>query len=174
MWNQSLIIILLGVGIIIFGGVNYYRVRILSFDKVPESAQIKIRNVDSPVKILIPSVKINLTVDPGGITDGVWQISASDATFLTTSAPPGEKGNTVIYGHNKKAIFGNLPYLSIGQKITVITKSGKTYNYIATEKFFVGPDRVDLISPTSDEELTVYTCWGIFDSQRAVVKAKRI
>lgn len=130
--------------------------------------------MDTPVEIIIPSIQIDLKVEPGQIKDRVWLISDSEATFLNTSAIPGTNGNTVIYGHNKKAIFGSLPYLSLGQKIIIKTKSGKIYNYIADQKYFVGPDRVDLVSPKNSDELTIYTCWGLFDSQRAIVTAKPI
>lgn len=171
-YKKSIILISLGLVLLAFGGINYYRVRILSFKKIPEAAQIKVTEIDPPVEIIIPSVEIGLPVAPGGITNGVWEISEKDATFLVTSSPPGTGGNTVIYGHNKKAIFGNLPYLSIGQKISIKTQSGKIYVYEATQKYFVGADRVDLVSPTDHEELTIYTCWGLFDSQRAVIKAK--
>jgi len=139
---------------------------------VPPEVQKSTENLDVPVEILIPSIQIDLKVDPGQIKDGVWLISDTEATFLNTSAAPGTGGNTVIYGHNKKVIFGNLPYLSLGQKISVKTKSGKIYNYITDQKYFVGPDRVDLVSPTKDDELTIYTCYGLFDSQRVVIKAK--
>lgn len=171
LWNQSLFIILAGLAVMIFGGINYYRVRILSFTKVPPAAAQKTANIDVPVEIIIPSLKIDLPVDPGEIKDGVWQISNSNATFLDTSAIPGQ-GNTVIYGHNLKKIFGNLPYISIGQNIIVKTKSGKTFIYEVTQKYFVSPDRVDLISPSEYAELTAYTCWGFFDNQRAVVVTK--
>jgi len=110
----------------------------------------------------------------GTIKDGVWQISYDNPTFLDSSARPATGGNIVIYGHNKKAIFGNLPYLSLGQKIIVKTADGKTYTYEAYWKDFVASDRVDLVSPEPMEELTIYTCWGLFDSRRAVIKAKRI
>lgn len=169
--GSSLLFVFLGVTIFLFGFINYYRVRVLSFSKVPPEAVRSTQNLDIPAEVSIPSLKIDLPVDPGQIKDGVWQISGSNATFLDTSAVPGSGGNTVIYGHNKKIIFGNLPYLSVGQKIIVKTKSGKVFNYVAKEKFFVGPDRVDLVSPSSGEELTIYTCWGIFDSQRAIIKA---
>lgn len=139
---------------------------------MPTVAATSTQDVDTPVEVLIPSIQIDLKVDPGEIKDGVWLISNTNATYLNTSAPPGTTGNTIIYGHNKKAIFGNLPYLSIGQKIIVKTKSGKIYNYQAKDKYFVGPDRVDLVSPTTSEELTIYTCYGLFDSQRAVIVAK--
>jgi len=113
-------------------------------------------------------------VDPAEIKNGVWQISYQNATFLSSSATPGSGGNVVIYGHNKTAIFGNLPYLSIGQQIYIKTGDGKIHKYEVYKKDFVGPERVDLISPTDKEELTVYTCWGIFDQSRAVIKAKPI
>jgi len=174
LWNKSLISILIGVTLLIFGSINYYKARILSFNKVPVATQKMTENSDIPVEIIIPSINIDLKVDPGEIKSGVWQISAVNATFLASSAIPGNNGNTVIYGHNQKIIFGNLPYLSIGQKIIVKTKSGKIYNYIAKNKYFVGQDRVDLVSPTNEEVLTIYTCWGLFDSQRVVVIANRL
>ena len=172
--NFSLVLVFIGFFLLSFGAVNYYLVRILSFSKVPVAAAQSVQNLDIPVEIIIPSIQIDLKVEPGQIKDGVWLISDSSATFLNTSAAPGSGGDTVIYGHNKKAIFGNLPYLSLGQKIIVKTQNGKIYNYVADQKFFVGPDRVDLVSPSSTEELTIYTCWGLFDSQRAVVKAKPV
>ena len=127
-----------------------------------------------PTHISIPSIGIDLPVDVGEIRDGVWQISYGSPTFLNTSARPGTGGNVVIYGHNKKVIFGNLPYLSIGQKIILKTQSGKLYTYEAYQKDFVKSDRIDLVSPTNKEELTIYTCWGLFDNQRAVIKAKPV
>jgi len=172
--KSSLFLILLGLIIFSFGAINYYRVRILSFSKVPEAVASSTQNLDIPVEIIIPSIQIDLKVEPGQIKNGVWLISDSTATFLNTSAVPGGSGNTVIYGHNKKVIFGNLPYLSLGQKITIKTQSGKILTYIADAKYFVGPDRVDLVSPTKTPELTIYTCWGIFDSERAVVIARPI
>lgn len=127
-----------------------------------------------PFQITIPSIAVNLPIDIGEIKDGVWKISYSNATFLDGSGRPGGAGNTVIYGHNKKAIFGNLPYLSLGQYIYVKTADGVMHKYEAYQKDFVGPDRVDLVSPTNKEELTIYTCWGLFDTHRVVVKAKPV
>jgi sortase A len=168
------VLVLIGLLIFSFGAFNYYRVRILSFSKVPASASKSTQNLDIPVEIIIPSIKMDLRVDPGQIKDGVWQISDNNATFLDTSAVPGGGGNIVIYGHNKKAVFGNLPYLSLGQKISIKTKSEKIYTYVVYQKHFVSPERVEAVSPTNTEVLTVYTCWGLFDSQRAIITAKPI
>ncbi len=172
-FKKPLLLLSLGIVLIFFGGLNFYRARILSFSNVPESSQ-SLKKGDTPVGITIPSIKIDLMVDPAEIKNGVWQISYQNATFLSSSATPGSGGNVVIYGHNKTAIFGNLPYLSIGQQIYIKTGDGKIHKYEVYKKDFVGPERVDLISPTDKEELTVYTCWGIFDQSRAVIKAKPI
>lgn len=170
----SSVLIFLGLLIFLFGSFNYYRIRILSFNKTPDVVDLAKQNLDMPVEIIIPSIQTDLTIDPGTIQNGVWQISDTKATFLDTSATPGSAGNTIIYGHNKKAIFGNLPYLSVGQKISVKTKSGTIYKYIVTDKYFVNPNRVDLVSPTMVKELTIFTCWGLFDNQRVVIKAKPV
>ncbi|MCX6704230.1 MAG: sortase [Candidatus Woesebacteria bacterium] len=171
--NRPTLLISLGLFIFFVGASHYYQIRILSFTKPVADAQTT-RVGELPAQITIPSIGIDLPIDLGEIKDGVWQISYSNPTFLNTSARPGTGGNVVIYGHNKKVIFGNLPYLSIGQKIFIKTVDGKIYTYIAYQKDFVGSDRVDLVSPTNTEELTIYTCWGLFDTRRAVIKAKPI
>ncbi|KKU10294.1 MAG: Peptidase C60 sortase A and B [Candidatus Woesebacteria bacterium GW2011_GWB1_45_5] len=170
--QRPLLLLFLGLFIFFVGASNYYRVRILSFNNAPSGAVVSAD--DPPVQITIPSIDIDIPVEPASIKDGVWEISYKNATFLNTSGTPESGGNIVVYGHNKKAIFGNLPYLSLGQKIIVKTQNGKTYEYEAYQKDFVGPDRVDLVSPTTYEELTIYTCWGLFDSQRVVIKAKPV
>lgn len=126
---------------------------------------------ENPTQIIIPSIKIDLPIDEGSIKDGVWEISYQNATHLESSANPGSNGNIVIYGHNKRAIFGNLPYLKVGEKISIKTSEGKIHQYKVVDKLWVGPDRIDLVSPKDTEELTIYTCWGLFDSQRVVIKA---
>ncbi len=172
--NSSIVLIFLGFFLISFGAINYYRVRVLSFTKTPSQATQSGENYKLPEEILIPSIGIDLPVDVGEIKDGVWQISYNHPTFLNSSARPGSGGNIVIYGHNKKAIFGNLPFLSLGQKIYIKTTTNKVYVYEVYKKESVNPDRVDLVSPTDNEELTIYTCWGLFDTQRIIIKAKPV
>lgn len=164
------LILLLGILLLSYGGFNYYKVRILSFKSTPmETSQVQ---GELPVQITIPSINIDMPVETGSIKNGVWEISYNSPTFLLSSARPGTGGNIVIYGHNKKAIFGNLPYLSLGQKIYIKDAKGSIRAYEAYQKDFVEPNRIDLVSPTNKEELTIYTCWGLFDRQRVVIKAK--
>lgn len=171
--KKSLLLTTSGLFLFFVGASHYYQLRILSFSgHVVASGTIQKGSL--PTQITIPSVKIDEPIDVGTIKDGVWLISYDKPTFLDSSARPGTGGNIVIYGHNKKAIFGNLPYLSLGQKIVVKTADGKTHTYEAYWKDFVGKERIDLVSPENKEELTIYTCWGLFDSQRAVIKARPI
>ena len=167
------LLISFGVFIFFVGASRFYQTRILSFTKPITVAQTSQKG-ELPTHISIPSIGIDLPIDLGEIRDDVWQISYANPTFLNTSARPGAGGNVVIYGHNKKIIFGNLPYLSIGQKILLTTSDAKIYTYEVYQKDFVNPNRIDLVSPTNKEELTIYTCWGLFDNQRAVIKAKPI
>lgn len=171
--KRPLLLVSLGLFIFLVGASHYYQIRVLSFTKPVAEAQTALKG-ELPVQIIIPSINIDVKVDIGEIKDGVWKVSYDNPTFLNTSARPNGGGNIVIYGHNKKAIFGNLPYLSLGQEIILKTKDNKIHKYVAYQKDFVSPERVDLVSPTNYEELTIYTCWGLFDSQRVVVKAKPI
>lgn len=171
--NYAHIFIVAGVLLFLLGAYNYYKLRVLSFSRSPNIVTTPQRG-DLPVHITIPSVKIDQPIESAMIKDGIWEISYDQATFLNTSARPGGGGNIVIYGHNKKAIFGSLPYLGVGQKIFIKTEDGKVYVYEVTTKDFVPPDRMDLVSPTNYEELTIYTCWGALDRMRVVVKAKPV
>lgn len=171
--KKPLLVVSFGLFVFLVGASHYWQIRILSF-RGPVAASKSIQRGSLPVQIVIPSINIDKPVDVGTIRDGVWQISYDNPTFLDSSARPGTGGNIVIYGHNKKAIFGNLPYLSLGQKIIIKTADGEIRTYIAYWKDFVGSERVDLVSPENFEELTIYTCWGLFDSRRAVIKAKPV
>lgn len=166
------LLIFIGLTIFSFGAVNYYRIRILSFNNTPKEVETK--NNEIPVQITIPSLNLELPIDQGEIKNGVWGISEKNATHLKTSANPRGGGNIVIYGHNKTAIFGKIPSLKIGEEINIKTSSGDIYKYKLTNKLWVKPDRIDLVSPTTNEELTLYTCGGLFDSLRVVLKASPV
>lgn len=175
-FSSSFFFVFIGCAIFSFGLINYYRLRILSFTgEVKTSQEVSKDNKeevrDNPVRVIIPSIDIDMPLDGAIIKDGVWTISYKNASYLLSSSYPGRGGNIVIYGHNKQVIFGNLPYLSVGQDIILKTESGKEYTYTVYDKQFVNPKRVDLVSNTDHEELTLFTCYGLFDGQRVVVKA---
>ena len=126
----------------------------------------------APVKIDIPKVNLHLPVSETTVTDGTWEISPDGASHWDNSANPGEAGNIVIYGHNKTNLFGPIRWLSLGDEIILTDAQGNEHNYRITETVTVPPTQTEYILPKDEEILTLYTCTGLFDSQRYLVIAK--
>lgn len=149
----------------------YYSRAILSFSKSPVALQ-DVHTQPNPKRIIIKDIKIDLDITEGRIVSGIWEISDKNATHLNISANPGENGNVIIYGHNKKVIFGSLPYLRVGSTVEIVTDDQKSHLYKVTKKETVKPDNVSFIQPTDHEALTIYTCTGLLDSKRFVAIAE--
>lgn len=159
--------------LLIFVGVFYYfyAETVLSFKASPVVvAQAELRGA-TPTHITIPNLKVGLDITPTFIQDGIWQVSDTTAAYLESSARPEEGGNIIIYGHNKRELFGPLRLIKLGDTINLTADDGKQYAYKVAEVRTVSPDAINEVMPTDYEVLTVYTCTGIFDSQRLVIKA---
>lgn len=126
-----------------------------------------------PIHIGI-GTRISLPVVEAGRENGVWAISQTSANHVRQSALPNEKGNIIIYGHNLKRIFGYLTDTKIGDIIRIRMTDGTLYKYKVKETHYVSPSNTTLLAPTKDEVLTVYTCAGLLDSLRFVVRAVRV
>ncbi|GIK83733.1 MAG: hypothetical protein BroJett025_03550 [Patescibacteria group bacterium] len=100
-----------------------------------------------------------------------WTISETEASYLKQSAKPGENGNIIIYGHNKREIMGNIRALKGNEVITITTENGDKHQYKIKLITEVEPNQVTYLLPTSQETLTLYTCSGFMDSKRFIVQA---
>jgi len=168
--KEAVFYIVLGVLLIsLFVGYRLNRARILSFAGTPGNASVS--GLSKPVSIEIPSLKVSLAVEEAAIKNGIWQISPKNVSHLETSAVPGQGGKIVIYGHNKASILGNLRLIKVGEKIYLKNQSGKIYSYMVEKTVVVSPKEIQYVEKTSEEVLTLYTCTGLFDSQRFVVIA---
>jgi LPXTG-site transpeptidase (sortase) family protein len=157
---------------------NLIRLRSLRLDQdvVQEYlSQASIQNVapNYPVHVTIPWF-VDVDIDPQVYQNGSWTISEDHASYLTASALPGNPGNIIIYGHNKRSILGNIRALKGYEKITLTMAGGSTRMYQIESISEVSPSKTKLLSPTTSETLSIYTCSGLFDSQRFVVVAKPI
>ena len=123
-----------------------------------------------PVHITI-GTRISLPVVEAGKVDGTWAISQTSANYVHESATPGTAGNIIIYAHNSDNLFGKLDKVTIGDTITVRTTDGNLHRYIVASVSWVTPGHTELLAPTTVETLTLYTCAGILDSLRIVVRA---
>jgi sortase A len=93
-------------------------------------------------------------------------------THFLASAPIGQ-GNAVLYGHDDidGSVFSRLGELQAGDLIT-ISLPGVTQSYRVTDRKIVTPKAVEILAPTSDIRLTLFTCWpNNVDTKRVVLTA---
>jgi len=147
-----------------------------------------------PDRIVIPAIKLNAPIRQAalkeieiqGKTFNQWVAPRSFAAGqITTSAPLGAVGNTVLIGHHNiyGEVFGHLVDLNVGDQITVYSGDQK-FLYGITQKLILReqgePLEVRLknaqwIGPTQDERLTLVTCWPHdSNTHRLIIVAMRL
>lgn len=126
-----------------------------------------------PVRVIIPSLAIDVVVKPAKVINGKWEIFEDSASYGVGSANPGENGNIVVFAHARWGLFLPLRKITKGTKIYILTKKG-WYNYEVSETKEVKPIDVSVIQPTIDETITLYTCSGFADTKRLIVTGKRV
>lgn len=128
---------------------------------------------DLPERIILPSQKIDLQVKESKIINGYWEVFDDVAAWGEDSGIPGSVGNQVVFAHAREGLFLPLKEAKIGEKIYIFTKE-KWFVYEIKEIKEVFPNQKEVIEPTLDETLTLYTCSGFNDSKRLIIVAKRI
>jgi LPXTG-site transpeptidase (sortase) family protein len=95
-------------------------------------------------------------------------------THYAFSSPIGS-GNAVLYGHDdiEGSVFSSIKDLKPGDEVDVADASGSVTAYHVTGKpAIVPPTAVQILQPTNDVRLTLFTCWPNWvDTQRVVVTA---
>lgn len=167
-----LILICIGVVLLSYYLVHsyfYWRSLRLSSNQVQRVIQPD-RTVFEPNHIFIRWF-VDSPIEPMALTGTTWGISPTKVSYLLSSGLPGKGGNIILYGHNTRQILGNIRALKGGEKITITTNEGKEYYYTVQSFQEVQPTDARLLQPTTTEVLTMYTCSGIFDSLRFIVRA---
>lgn len=143
--------------------------------KVSKELTKKIETIgeEIPVRIIIPKLSIDIPVTESKVVDGYWELSDDSASFGLGSAFPGDLGNSVIFAHAREKLFGPLKRISLKDNIHILTKR-HYFSYEVTEVKAVYPNQIEVVAPTVDERITLFTCSGFLDNQRLVVIAKRI
>jgi len=147
-----------------------------------------------PKRLTIPKLGIDAPVsrvqlysrEQDGQTYYQWQVPRSyEIGWHETSALLGTNGNTVLNGHNNiyGQIFRDLIDLEIGEEI-IVYDDVRPYTYQVTQREIMPENGQPLevrlenakwIKPTSDERLTLVTCWPFTtNSHRLVVIAKPV
>ena len=122
--------------------------------------------------LLIPSIGVKTQVLEG---DDISILDRKEGVWHQEGEP--NSGNLVIAGHRFKYLppntttFYNLDQLKSGDTIT-LWWNGQRHSYRMVKSFTVNRDAVDILNPSSQEQLTIYTCTDLNASQRQVVVAK--
>ena len=120
-------------------------------------------------QLIIPKISVNAPViaDVNG-SDKVAYFKALEngVAHFQGTAKPGEKSNIFIFGHSSfyadspgsyKEVFKNLEKLEIGDEI-ILWYRQKEYKYKVIASKVVNPDEVEVLKPTSSEQVSLMTC----------------
>jgi LPXTG-site transpeptidase (sortase) family protein len=83
-------------------------------------------------------------------------------------------GNAVLYGHDdiEGSVFARLKDLKAGDAVHITAVDGTTVAYQVISRTIVPATAVQILQPTGDVRLTLFTCWPNWvDTQRVVVTA---
>ncbi|MEM7031834.1 MAG: sortase [Chloroflexota bacterium] len=157
----------------------------------PTATPAPILTSAEPSHVVIPAVNINTQVIPvgwrlveqNGIQYSIWDVADYAIGWHNTTAKLGQAGNTVMAGHHNinGEVFRDLVNVEVGDE--VIVYSGDTpYRYTIELKTIVKekgePPEVrrknaQWIAETTDERITMVTCWPFTNNtHRVIVVAK--
>lgn len=166
-------LIIFGLGCYIFGAFliwernNPNRLAFKSYSGNYKSVRVS----NPPTRIIIKDLGIDLPIYPAKMINNEWQTTTQGASYIISSPIPGDTGNSIIYGHDWASLFGPLLNARRGGKVE-IEFADKTRKIFVIENTLVVPgNELDILAPTKDRRITLYTCTGFWDSQRMVAIA---
>lgn len=143
---------------------------------VPAESEFPVPTVSGiPTGISIPSVNIQLTVEPGRYdkASDSWTLSGYNAHFAAATRPANNGGgNTFIYGHNNRHVFGPIKSIAPGAEARITTDVGNTFYYYLESVKTVEPSDVSVFTYTGAPIMTIQTCTGLWHEQRQLYTFK--
>lgn len=150
-----------------------YRLQFDQFSPSKETKQVLTAKqlIKYPKRLIIKRINLDLPIFPAKIENNRWETTEKGVSHLISSPLPGEKGNSIVYGHNWSNLLGPLPEVKVNDLIEIEFADKKTKQFIVQYIVEVTPDQTHVLSPTVDHRLTLYTCSGFLDSKRLVIVA---
>lgn len=124
-----------------------------------------------PLRLTVPTVGIDLPLIPSAIKEGEWETTDKGISYLKSSPLPGDRGNSIMYGHNWNNLLGPLIGVKTGESLIVKYANGEKKTFVIAGIMTVTPDQTHILNETSDHRITLYTCTGFMDSKRLVIVA---
>lgn len=167
--------LILGLLLLLFAGFLWYErttPRRLAFAyAAPQKVSTR---VEAPIGIRIPSLSISLPIFPANVQNTSWPTTDKGVSYVVSSPFPGDKGNSILYGHNWPNLLGKLPQLNPGDTIEIIGKKNTIIPFTVIYTATVDPSNASILAPSDDRRITLYTCTGFLDTKRFVVVATRV
>ena len=127
--------------------------------------------IGKPVRLVIPSLNITLAIDEGNYNpaDASWTLSGYNAQFaMPTHLANDQTGNTLVYGHNNKYVFGPLKQLQPGAIVEIMTDNNHLFYYKLQSVYTIQPDDVSIFAYDGPPILTLQTCTGNWNELRTM------
>lgn len=126
-----------------------------------------------PVRVVVPSVAIDLIVKPGSYEPErrQWTLDDSSAFFADRTVPANDNnGTTLLYGHATDAVFRRITQIQSDATATVHTDTGATFRYSFTSSQQISPQDTSILTSAGPPILALQTCSGPFDAYRTVAR----
>lgn len=133
-----------------------------------------------PRQLRIPAIGVDSPVVELGITDsGEWELPTIEVGWYRHTAAPRTSGNAVLMAHLNDSwglprVFARLRDVRLGDSVEVESAApsapagapARLVRYIVSEKRLVPSTAVEVMDPTADARLTLFTCGGAWDFLR--------
>ena len=151
---------------------------ILVVSSVAEAKTVKIKDkvvLNLPLKLKIPSIKVNSTIEYMGLTkDGAMDspVGPYNTGWYKLGTLPGNVGSSVIDGHSGfkggiAAVFDNLYKIKIGDKVNILDNKGITTTFIVHKisKYDPNADATKVFTSADGKaHLNLITCTGTWNN----------
>lgn len=169
----SILFIVIGCGLVFFVATKNFDFSPKKPPEVKQSNNVTAKEkAHNAVSITIPAIAKTLPIEDGTYANGRWTVSKNGVSYYTKSVLPGEVGNSVLYGHDRKDVLGNIYSIKVGDQIQIKMDNGDMVVYEVYETRTIKPTDVAILNQTTDSRLTLYTCSGFLDTARFVVLGK--
>lgn len=130
-----------------------------------------------PTRILVPRLSIDLTVVQQSYSNvtKTWPVAINEANYATNTALINStKGESLIYGHDTRNVFGPLSNLQPGDAVYVYTNNGHVFKYSYTSAQDVTPTKLSIFDDMAKAPagLKLITCSGAYFQYRHLMSFK--
>jgi len=133
----------------------------------------------TPARILVPRLSVDLPVVPQAYSavTKTWPVATSQANYaLNTALINNSSGESLIYGHDTRSVFGPLTDLKPNDLVYVYTDNGHVFKYAYQSAQDVTPTKLSIFNDMAKAPagLKLITCSGAYFQYRHLMSLKLV